>query len=169
MYAACSDSRLSPWAQQRLEDCDSDGLYSIGDFFLRSNLGVSQTSASNAAFLISLTVILTAFAELVVNKKRISNRLLGLTVCSVIGVLLLTSEQGIEFSLNTGDYFILTAALLRALMVTLTKRFTAGKEITTSTLTSLQVVGGGILRHRWGFGLSTRFCVCSTDIDWSFG
>jgi drug/metabolite transporter (DMT)-like permease len=40
--------------------------------------------------------------------------------------------------LNTGDYFILTAALLRALMVTLTKRFTEGKEITTSTLTSLQ-------------------------------
>ena len=110
----------------------------LSAIFFCEVFGVSQTSASNAAFLISLTVILTAFAELVVNKKRVSNRLLGLTVCSVIGVLLLTSEQGIEFSLNTGDYFILTAALLRALMVTLTKRFTAGKEITTSTLTSLQ-------------------------------
>jgi drug/metabolite transporter (DMT)-like permease len=61
-----------------------------------------------------------------------------LTLCSVVGVLLLTSHTGIELSLNTGDYFILTAALLRALMVTLTKRFTEGKEITTSTLTSLQ-------------------------------
>lgn len=120
-----------------MEDSNTDRLYSIGDFFCEV-FGVSQTSASNAAFLISLTVILTAFAELIINKKRVSNTLLGLTVCSVVGVLLLTSEQGIEFSLNTGDYFILTAALLRALMVTLTKRFTEGKEITTSTLTSLQ-------------------------------
>ena len=54
------------------------------------------------------------------------------------GVLLLTSEESVEFSLNSGDYFILTAALLRALMVTMTKRFTEGKVITTSTLTSLQ-------------------------------
>ncbi|KGY09665.1 DMT family transporter [Vibrio sinaloensis] len=110
----------------------------LSAIFFCEVFGVSQTSASNAAFLISLTVILTAFAELIINKKRVSNTLLGLTVCSVVGVLLLTSEQGIEFSLNTGDYFILTAALLRALMVTLTKRFTEGKEITTSTLTSLQ-------------------------------
>ncbi|EJV9412786.1 DMT family transporter [Vibrio vulnificus] len=110
----------------------------LSAIFFCEVFGVSQTSASNAAFLISLTVILTAFAELVINKKRISNTLLALTVCSVIGVLLLTSEQGIELSLNTGDYFILTAALLRALMVTMTKRFTEGKAITTSTLTSLQ-------------------------------
>jgi drug/metabolite transporter (DMT)-like permease len=100
--------------------------------------GVSQTSASNAAFLISLSVILTAFAELIINKKRVSNTLWMLTVCSVVGVLLLTGDQGFDVSLNSGDYFILTAALLRALMVTLTKRFTEGKEITTSTLTSLQ-------------------------------
>lgn len=110
----------------------------LSAIFFCEVFGVSQTSASNAAFLISLTVILTAFAELVINKKRISNTLLALTVCSVIGVLLLTSDQGIELSLNTGDYFILTAALLRALMVTMTKRFTEGKAITTSTLTSLQ-------------------------------
>ncbi|MCG9581352.1 DMT family transporter [Vibrio tubiashii] len=116
----------------------------LSAIFFCEVFGVSQTSASNAAFLISLSVILTAFAELIINKKRVSNTLWGLTLCSVVGVLLLTSNQGIELSLNTGDYFILGAALLRALMVTLTKRFTEGKEITTSTLTSLQslVVAG---------------------------
>lgn len=116
----------------------------LSAIFFCEVFGVSQTSASNAAFLISLSVILTAFAELVINKKRVSNTLWMLTLCSVVGVLLLTSDQGIEISLNTGDYFILTAALLRALMVTLTKRFTEGKEITTTTLTSLQslVVAG---------------------------
>lgn len=110
----------------------------LSAIFFCEVFGVSQTSASNAAFLISLTVILTAFAELLINKKRISNTLLGLTICSILGVLLLTSENGFDFSLNTGDYFILTAALLRALMVTITKRFTEGKAITTSTLTALQ-------------------------------
>ncbi|RTZ17990.1 DMT family transporter [Vibrio aquaticus] len=116
----------------------------LSAIFFCEVFGVSQTSASNAAFLISLSVILTAFAELVINKKRVSNTLWMLTLCSVVGVLMLTSDQGIEISLNTGDYFILTAALLRALMVTLTKRFTEGKEITTTTLTSLQslVVAG---------------------------
>ena len=110
----------------------------LSAIFFCEVFGVSQTSASNAAFLISLTVILTAFAELVINKKRISNTLLGLTICSIVGVLLLTSENGYDFSLNNGDYFILTAALLRAFMVTITKRFTEGKVITTSTLTALQ-------------------------------
>ncbi|MFM2587377.1 DMT family transporter [Vibrio sp. TBV020] len=110
----------------------------LSAIFFCEVFGVSQTSASNAAFLISLSVILTAFAELIINKRRVSNTLWMLTLCSVVGVLLLTSNQGIELSLNTGDYFILAAAVLRALMVTLTKRFTEGKEITTSTLTSLQ-------------------------------
>ncbi|WP_159651295.1 DMT family transporter [Vibrio atypicus] len=110
----------------------------LSAIFFCEVFGVSQTSASNAAFLISLSVILTAFAELIINKKRVSNTLWMLTVCSVVGVLLLTGDQGFDVSLNSGDYFILTAALLRALMVTLTKRFTEGKEITTSTLTSLQ-------------------------------
>lgn len=116
----------------------------LSAIFFCEVFGVSQTTASNAAFLISLSVILTAFAELVINKKRVSNTLWMLTVCSVVGVVLLTSNQSIELSLNSGDYFILAAAVLRALMVTLTKRFTEGKVITTTTLTSLQslVVAG---------------------------
>jgi drug/metabolite transporter (DMT)-like permease len=100
--------------------------------------GVSHTSASNAAFLISLSVIFTAFAELVINRRRISNQLFLLTLSSVIGVLLLTGSERVELTLNTGDYFILLAALLRALMVTFTKRFTQGKQISTSTLTAIQ-------------------------------
>lgn len=100
--------------------------------------GVFHTSASNAAFLISLSVILTAFAELIINKRRITNTLLMMTVVSVLGVVLLTSSEGISLSLNKGDCFILMAAMLRALMVTLTKRLTEGKAITTATLTAIQ-------------------------------
>ncbi len=116
----------------------------LSAIFFCEVFGVAQTSASNAAFLISLSVILTALAELVINKKRVSNTLWVLTLCSVVGVVLLTSQQGFAFALNSGDYYILAAAVLRALMVTLTKRFTQGKQITTTTLTALQslVVAG---------------------------
>lgn len=100
--------------------------------------GVSQTSASNAAFLISLSVIFTAFSELVINRRRVSLGLWGLAISSVVGVLLLTGSERVEISLNRGDGFILVAALLRALMVTLTKRLTEGKQISTSTLTAIQ-------------------------------
>jgi drug/metabolite transporter (DMT)-like permease len=100
--------------------------------------GVSQTTASNAAFLISLSVILTAFAEIIINKGKISKWLWGMSCCSVTGVLLLTGKSDSVFSFNSGDSFILLAALLRALMVTLTRRFSLGRSITTSTLTALQ-------------------------------
>lgn len=100
--------------------------------------GVFQTSASNAAFLISLSVILTAFAEFFINKQKISWQLLVLALWSVVGVYLLTQNQQTQWSLNTGDYFILAAALLRALMVTATKRLTEGKQISTTTLTCIQ-------------------------------
>jgi drug/metabolite transporter (DMT)-like permease len=140
----------------------------LSAIFFCEVFGVSQTSASNAAFLISLSVILTAFAELIINKKRVSNTLWGLTLCSVVGVLLLTSNQGIELSLNTGDYFILGAALLRALMVTLTKRFTEGKEITTSTLTSLQslVVAGVAIFAAMAYLPASEFVIPTSTEFW---
>lgn len=129
----------------------------LSAIFLCEVFGVAQTSASNAAFLISLSVILTAFAELVINKKRVSNTLLVLTLCSVVGVLLLTRKQGFELSLNRGDYLILTAALLRALMVTSTKRFTEGKRITDCDADLFAVVGGRAGSFARGVGLFAEF------------
>ncbi|MEJ2041969.1 MAG: EamA family transporter [Reinekea sp.] len=110
-------------------------------------LGVSRTTATNAAFLISLSTILTAFVEVVVNRQHLNRQLLGLACLSVIGVGMLTFEGTFRLSLNTGDWLILLAALLRALMVTSTKLFTEDKQVTTLSLTALQslVVGLGAL------------------------
>ncbi|MCP4957130.1 MAG: DMT family transporter [Photobacterium aquimaris] len=121
-------------------------------------IGVSITSATNAAFLISLSVILTAFLELMVNKQRLSRQLLMLSLICVLGVYLLTYDGSLSLSLNTGDWLILTAALLRGLMVTTTKRFTENREITSLSLTALQslVVGLGavVLVFTYGQGLT---------------
>ncbi|WP_444944250.1 DMT family transporter [Microbulbifer sp. ZKSA006] len=109
--------------------------------------GVSQTTATNAAVLISLSAIFTVFVEAWVNKKRVSAVYLGFALVSVVGVALLTLEGSFSVFSNFGDLLILAAALLRALMVTATKYFTEGKKITTLSLTALQslVVGLGAL------------------------
>lgn len=110
----------------------------LSTIFLCEVYGVSQTSASNAAFLISLSVILTAFFEPLINRTKIPSSLLLLAVTSIVGVYCLTNSGQSTLSLNTGDYFILSAAVLRAVMVTVTKRLSEGKDITTSTLTAIQ-------------------------------
>jgi len=107
-------------------------------------IGISKTTATNAAFLISLSVILTAFAEVFINKKSLDRYLLILSIFSIQGVYLLTYSDKNTLSLNQGDWFILTAALLRAFMVTATKRFTEGRQITTLSLTALQSLVVGI-------------------------
>ncbi|WP_435236908.1 DMT family transporter [Psychromonas sp. PT13] len=110
----------------------------LSSIFLCEVYGVSETTASKAAFLISLSVILTAFAEPIINRVSIPSSLLMLAFCSIPGVYLLTNPTSSTFSLNTGDYFILLAAALRAVLVTATKRLSEGKSITTSTLTAIQ-------------------------------
>lgn len=110
----------------------------LSTIFLCEVYGVSQTSASNAAFLISLSVILTAFFEPLINRTKIPPSLLLLAVASIVGVYCLTKTGKSTLSLKNGDYLILSAAVLRAVMVTVTKRLSEGKDITTSTLTAIQ-------------------------------
>ncbi|MDV7103751.1 DMT family transporter [Vibrio sp. TH_r3] len=101
-------------------------------------MGVFKTTASNAAFLISLSVIFTLFVEALINKSAINKTMLILVLASIVGVFLLTRSTRFEMELNYGDYFILSAAVLRALMVTTTKKLTDGKKITNGTLTCIQ-------------------------------
>lgn len=110
----------------------------LSAIFLCEVYGISQTSASNAAFLISLSVILTALFEPLINRSKIPSSLLILAICSIVGVYCLTHSGEATLTLNTGDYFILCAAILRAVLVTVTKRLSEGKDITTSTLTAIQ-------------------------------
>jgi len=95
--------------------------------FIAETYGVANTTASNAAFLISLCVIITPFVEWLVYKKHPGNY--------------------INISFNKGDFFILTAALLRACMVVTTKKLMVGKQLSSLSLTMLQsgIVGFGAL------------------------
>lgn len=100
--------------------------------------GVSQTTASNAAFLISLNVIFTLLLETLTGRRKPNRTLMWLCLFSTVGVLMLTNNHGFKITFNQGDIYILCAAALRAVMVIMTKKLTHGKQITNTTLTCIQ-------------------------------
>lgn len=120
------------------------GVVMLG-IFLCETWGVMLTSASNAAFLISLCVVFTPFVEWAMLRQRPSNLLFVACALSLTGVWLLTG--GMAISLNMGDGLMLAAAVLRAVLVCLTRRLTAGLEVPPLALTAVQsgVVASGCL------------------------
>jgi drug/metabolite transporter (DMT)-like permease len=122
------------------------GLLLLG-IFCCEVYGVSLTSATNAAFLISLCIIFTAGLDALLSPNKRDKKLLYLAFMSVSGVLALTYNQTLNLSLNQGDILILCAAILRAVLVIFTQRLTKNKRITDLSLTSLQslIVGLGAL------------------------
>ncbi len=121
--------------------------------------GVSQTTASNAAFLISLNVIFTALVDTLISKRKPDKKLIALTLISTIGVMLLTYNHGLNIIFNQGDISILIAAFLRAIMVTMTKRLTHQKQITNSTLTCVQALVVSICAYSVAVTLSGSYSI----------
>lgn len=110
--------------------------------FVCETFGVALTRASNAAFLISMCVVFTPFVEWIVLRVRPAPVAFLATGISLLGAFFLTSD--IKLSFNRGDMLILAAAVLRACMVTFTKKQTAGKQIDSLTLTAVQTGTVGI-------------------------
>ena len=120
--------------------------------FLAETYGIFHTSASRAAFLISLCVLMTPFVEAIVKRQRPEPLILGCALLSLFGVYLLTqTDQAATaksgFSLNLGDQLILLAALLRAIMVVTTERLSKNSTLSAISTTSIQsnVVAVGAL------------------------
>ncbi|AJQ97700.1 DMT family transporter [Gynuella sunshinyii] len=102
--------------------------------------GVAHTSAANAAFLISLNVLMTPFVEYLFTGTRPDSKTSVLALSSVLGVYGLTREHGLTWSLNSGDWLIIAAAALRAVMITTVKRLMKDRQLATASLTALQAL-----------------------------
>ena len=128
----------------------------LSGIFVCEVSGVLYTSATNAAVLISLSMILTALAETLINRSRVSASLWLMGMLSCLGVLLLSLHSGFNLSFNLGDGLILLAAVGRAIMVTLTKRLTHNRSISMLSLTAIQslVVMLMAIIVGWGSGES---------------
>ncbi|MBC7548893.1 MAG: DMT family transporter, partial [Polaromonas sp.] len=92
--------------------------------FVCETFGVSLTSASNAAFLISLCVAFTPLVEWWMFGQRPAKRLFWAAGLSVVGAALLSLTSTTGAAVGWGDALMLLAALLRAVLVCLTRRLT---------------------------------------------
>jgi len=103
--------------------------------FLCETFGIADTQASNAAFLISLCVVFTPFAEWALLGRRPALALFGFAGMSFAGVALLCG--GFD-RLGAGDGLMLIAAVLRAVTVCQTARLTRRREVPALALTAVQ-------------------------------
>ena len=109
--------------------------------FVCETFGVSLTTASHAAFLISLCVAFTPLMEWWLLKRRPTGRVAAAVVLALAGAALLsaTGHNTAGTVLWTlGDELIVLAALLRALMICMTQRLAGTQALPALTLTALQ-------------------------------
>ena len=106
--------------------------------FVCETFGVTLTSAGNAAFLISLCVALTPLVEWAMFGHRPARGVFAATGLSALGATLLAASAPIDSSIGRGDALMLAAALLRAIMVCLTRRQISLRAMPAATLTAVQ-------------------------------
>lgn len=106
--------------------------------FLCETFGVSLTTASNAAFLISLCVALTPFVEWWLLGQRPAQRMFWAAGLSAVGAALLSATSPTDISVGWGDGLMVVAAFLRAVMVCMTRRLAERHSMPALTLTAVQ-------------------------------
>ncbi len=118
--------------------------------FICETFGVSLTTASNAAFLISLCVAFTPLCEWWLLKDRPTAGVLAASALSLLGAGLLAFQHGMGVSaLAWGDALMVVAAFLRGVMVCLTRRQGLRHGLPALTMTAVQMgvmtFGSGLL------------------------
>ncbi|NML34862.1 DMT family transporter [Paraburkholderia antibiotica] len=118
---------------------------------LSETFGILMTRAANAAFLISVCVVLTPLVEWGLLRRAPSRIEWIAVLLSLFGAWLLAGDGAL--SLNPGDALILLAALLRALTVCVTKRVMRDSTVPPLTVTAVQsgVVALGSAAAAWLF------------------
>ena len=107
--------------------------------FVCETFGVSLTSAANAAFLISLCVAFTPLCEWWLLRVRPSAMVASAAGLSLLGATLLAFQHGAGAGLSWGDGLMVLAALLRGVMVCLTRRHGQRHDQPALTLTAVQM------------------------------
>ena len=106
--------------------------------FVCETFGVSLTTASNAAFLISLCVALTPFVEWWLLGQRPAQRIFWAAGLSAAGAAMLSATSPADIAVGWGDALMVLAAFLRAVMVCMTRRLAGHHAMPALTLTAVQ-------------------------------
>ena len=109
--------------------------------FITMTIGVKYTTATNASFLISLSVIFIPFFSWIFNKEKPKKSIFIVLIIVLIGIMLLTLDKNLE--LHIGDILCLICSLLFSFHIIITERFV--KNNNPVTLGVLQFGGVAIL------------------------
>ncbi|WP_338947040.1 DMT family transporter [Fusobacterium canifelinum] len=109
--------------------------------FITMTIGVKYTSATNASFLISLSVIFIPFFSWIFNKEKPKKSIFVVLIIAVVGIMLLTLDKNLEF--HIGDILCLICSLLFSFHIIITEKFV--KNNNPITLGVLQFGGVALL------------------------
>ncbi|RRD27464.1 DMT family transporter [Fusobacterium canifelinum] len=109
--------------------------------FITMTIGVKYTSATNASFLISLSVIFIPFFSWIFNKEKPKKSIFVVLIITVVGIMLLTLDKNLEF--HIGDILCLICSLLFSFHIIITEKFV--KNNNPITLGVLQFGGVALL------------------------
>ena len=102
---------------------------------LSMTIGVQYTTASNAGFLISLSVVMIPVISIVFLKQKIKFKLLLSVALATVGIVFLTLNE--QLSINRGDILCMVCALSFALQVLVMERIP--KESDSVAIGALQL------------------------------
>jgi drug/metabolite transporter (DMT)-like permease len=112
-------------------------LFSVFSFII---VGVKSTSASNAGFLVSLTVIFVPILSAVFLKKKPEKRVVFAVCLAVIGIGLLTLNN--QLKVRIGDVFCILGAVFYAIHIVVTAKLTKHVDSIILGILQLGVCGG---------------------------
>ena len=105
--------------------------------FVTMTIGVKYTTATNASFLISLSVIFIPFFSWFLNKERPKKSIFIVLIISLMGMILLTLDKNLKF--HIGDILCLICASLFTFYIILTERIVKNNNPTAL----------GVLQFAW--------------------
>ncbi len=132
-------------------------------FFMFTTMafGLGHTTASNAGFLISLSVILIPIISFFFLKKKIERKVIAGVVLAFIGIVLLSLDA--ELRMNIGDLLCILCAVICSVHVIVIEIFT--KEVDSITLGVLQLGFAGLLSLIFSFTFES-FGLPRTGLSW---
>lgn len=107
--------------------------------FALSIFGLKTTSAANAGFLLSLTVVLVPIFTSFIEKRLPSRAVSFAVVCTMVGITTLTMKESLTFQM--GDILVAIAAVCYSIYLILNSRFTKNVESISYGVYQLGVAG----------------------------
>jgi len=129
--------------------------------FITMTFGLQYTSASNAGFLVSLSVVFIPIISAVFFKQRIEGKVIAGVSLAFVGIMLLTLNT--QLKISGGDLLCIACAVLFALHVIITGIYT--QKVDSINLSVLQLGFVGFFSLIFSLGTET-FRMPATGLSW---